>query len=336
MAEVDILVPCYRYGHFLPQCVDSVLTQSMDDVRVLIIDDASPDDSPKVARQLAASDPRVEIVLREHNRGHIEAYNDGIAWAEAPYFLCLSADDFLAPGALRRAVEVLDANPEVVLTYGAAIDLFTGDPVPELVDKPGDADWTIRQGVEFIRETCSSVRNTVPTPAAIVRTKVQKAIGGYRPQLPHSGDLEMWLRFAAHGSVAVTDAVQAFYRLHGNNMSLAVYKHAIEDYLQRKAAFDSFFANDGKLVPGVQQLRRLANSRLGDSAFWTGAAQCARGNFALGRQLLGFANELNPNTRFLPPLGHLSRLNGPGTRAFAAVGDVIKRVGVSMNRSPGG
>lgn len=332
MAKVDIVVPCYRYGHFLRQCVGSVLTQSMSDVRVLIIDDASPDDSPEVARQIAAADARVELLLRDRNRGHVAAYNDGIAWAEAPYFLVLSADDFLAPGALRRAVTVMDANPDVVLTYGAVIDFFPGDIIPELRDSPDDARWKVRSGVEFIRETCETVRNNVPTPSAIVRTSVQKAIGGYRPELYHAGDMEMWMRFAAHGSVAVTDAVQAFYRLHGNNMSTGVYRLVIDNYTQRKMAFDTLFSNDGREVPGAEELRRLADRRLGDSAFWTGMSQLVRGNFALARQLFAFANRLNPSTRFLPPLAHLGRISRPDRLAIAAVGDVIRRVGGTVTR----
>ena len=52
MATVDIVVPCYRYGHFLEECVGSILNQSLDDVRILIIDDASPDDSAAAAKAL--------------------------------------------------------------------------------------------------------------------------------------------------------------------------------------------------------------------------------------------------------------------------------------------
>ena len=53
MSSVDVVVPCYRYGHYLRQCVQSVLDQSVRDVRVLILDDASPDDTEEVGRALA-------------------------------------------------------------------------------------------------------------------------------------------------------------------------------------------------------------------------------------------------------------------------------------------
>lgn len=325
MAKVDIVVPCYRYGCFLPECIDSILSQSLHDFRVLIIDDASPDDSAEVARRLGRSDPRVEVIVHPVNRGHIATYNEGIEWASSPYFLSLSADDFLAPGALQRAADIMDARPDVVLTYGACIEIHSGEPVPVPQTPPGGDAFTVRPGPEFIAETCDTIRNNVPTPTAIVRTSVQKAIGGYIPALYHSGDMEMWMRFAAHGSVAVTPAVQAFYRLHGNNMSTGVYKKVLEDYLQRQAAFDTFFDRDSARVPGAGGLRRLASRRLGDAAYWTGVAQLSRGNKTIGRELLGYARGLNPDTRYWPPFGHLRHLSRPDRRAVAAISDFVRR-----------
>ena len=80
MAKADVVVPCYNYGRFLEACVESILRQSITDIRVLIIDDASSDDSLLVAKQLAQRDSRVTVVSHSQNKGHIETYNEGIAW----------------------------------------------------------------------------------------------------------------------------------------------------------------------------------------------------------------------------------------------------------------
>src|ERR1700724_1442032 len=121
MAKIDVVIPCYNYGRFLQACVHSVLSQSVKDVRLLIIDDASSDNSALVAQRLAAEDPRVEICIHSRNQGHISTYNEAIAWADGDFFLLLSADDLLTPGALERAVGVMNANSDVVLTYGQVI-----------------------------------------------------------------------------------------------------------------------------------------------------------------------------------------------------------------------
>ncbi|WP_253075319.1 MULTISPECIES: glycosyltransferase [unclassified Bradyrhizobium] len=61
MSSVDVVVPCFRYGRFLRECVGSVLTQSGPELRVLIIDDASPDNTAEVAEELVCSDPASAI-----------------------------------------------------------------------------------------------------------------------------------------------------------------------------------------------------------------------------------------------------------------------------------
>src|SRR4051812_4578035 len=106
MSRVDVVIPCYNYGRYLAACVDSVLSQDGVDVRALIIDDASTDDSVRMARALAASDERVRLRCHPRNRGHIATYNEGLLeWADAEYLVLLSADDLLVAGALRRAVK---------------------------------------------------------------------------------------------------------------------------------------------------------------------------------------------------------------------------------------
>src|SRR4051794_40019596 len=100
MSQVDVVIPCYKYAHFLPGCVGSVLAQDGVDVRVLVIDDCSPDDTAEVAAGLRAADPRVEFRRHAVNRGHIATYNEGLLeWAAGDYVLLLSADDMLTPGA---------------------------------------------------------------------------------------------------------------------------------------------------------------------------------------------------------------------------------------------
>ncbi|MFB2604086.1 glycosyltransferase family 2 protein, partial [Rhizobium phaseoli] len=107
MQRVDVVIPCYNYAHFLEECVESVLAQAGVDVRVLILDDCSPDNTPEVGMALASRDSRV--IYRRHpaNKGHIATYNEGIEWAGGDLFLLLSADDYLLAGALGRASELM-------------------------------------------------------------------------------------------------------------------------------------------------------------------------------------------------------------------------------------
>ena len=313
MIKVDIVVPCFNYGRFLEACVRSVLDQSIRNLRVLIIDDASTDDSLAIASQLAEADSRVNIVAHSENRGHIATYNEGIAWASADYFLLLSADDLLVPGALERAINVMDANPDVVLTHGRSA-IWYDELEPPKIDMTTDYTWTRH---DLIEEMCEAVKNCVATPTAIARTSSQQAVGGYRASLPHSGDMEMWLRLAARGAVVRIDTVQAVYRKHSNAMSNAFFEEILSDYRQRKLALDSFFDEYESDLPASRRLRARALNNLAQEAFSRGIGFLRRGRFYGGFELIGWSMDLNSRLRYFPPFWQLLKIPGPDGRKWA-------------------
>lgn len=319
MPQVSVVIPCYNYGRYLRECVASVLTQQGCEVRVLIVDDASTDGSADIARALARDDRRVETILRSKNKGHIAAYNEGIAWARGDYFLLLSADDLAAPGAFARAAAVMQAHPDVVLAHGHEHLLFPGQQLPSF-DRDQDPRWVVSPGIEFVRKSCWSVLNEVGTSTAITRLSAQKAVGGYRAELPHAGDIEMWLRMAARGSVAYTGLTQGIRREHPTNMSKGFHASRLRDYHQRQLAFEMFFAGDGASLSGAQELLALAKTRLADTAVWSGAKQIALGRVRDGVDVIRLATRLRPGIIFAPPLRTLlasinKRVHDPRLRA---------------------
>jgi glycosyltransferase involved in cell wall biosynthesis len=308
MSKVDIVIPCYNYGRFLEACVRSVLSQSIVDLRVLIIDDASSDDSLSVAKKLAQGDRRVSVIAHSRNKGHIRTYNEGIAWASADYFLLLSADDLLVAGALQRATEVMDANSDIVLTYGECILWFDNLPFPVIA--PNENYSWARQ--DLIGEMCATAINFVPTPTAIARTRTQKAIGGYRESLPHTGDMEMWLRFAANGTVARIDAVQGIYRRHSTAMSNPYFAQRMSDYRQCQRAFESFFKECGDRISNSQTLRTMARHTLAHKVFRSGVGLVRRGQFKDGFEFIRSSIDMDRWLCYFPPLWRLPKFPAHG------------------------
>jgi len=285
MSRIDVIVPCYQYGHFLRECVDSVLAQDGVQVRVLVIDDASPDNTAEIASELAARDGRVLFRRHTVNHGHIATYNEGLAWADSTYLLVLDADDLLAPGALLRGTRLMDAHPEVGLIHGHAF--VTRDPATEIFTVGSEHPWRVLSGSAWIHGVCSRGMNPVFQATALVRTSLQRAVGGYRPELPHAGDMEMWLRLAARGSVGIIDGEQACYRQHANNMS-ARYR-GIPDLRQLRECFEMFFSECGHLLTDPQRLRQLALSRVARRALRQSLKSVRRGEINAARELLTFA-----------------------------------------------
>lgn len=306
MASVDVVVPNYRYGRYLRACVTSVLDQGIDDLRVLIIDNASDDDSVDIARQLAAEDRRVQVVARSRNLGPHASFNEGIDWAEADYLLILPSDDILLPGCLRESASFLERNPGVVFTYGEAI-LSYGDERRSEFHTHRQPSWTVMEGGHFIDRFCRNAFFRIANSSLVVRTSAQKAAGYYRPEIPHTDDYEMWLRLACLGDVAQTGAAQSVLRRHGANQSREVDGRPCRHLAETRVAIDSFFRNEGAGLPGWEDLRTRALHSLAARAYWSGSSNICRGRMHAARELFGFAFGLRPSMALLPPLGYLLR-----------------------------
>lgn len=277
MNGVDVVVPCYNYARFLSRCVDSIVSQVGVDVRVLIIDDASSDDTPIVGRALAERDSRITFRRHSSNRGHIATYNEGLLdWAAAKYSALLSADDMLAHGALARAAKVMNDNDDVVMTYGMAL-ILQDDENPKTTTPEVVAGSQVIPGARFVERVCAA-GNVVPTPCAVVRTDVQKELGGYREDLPHSGDMEMWLRFACRGSIGVVRAVQGFYRLHDANMSASYYGRMVSDRMEQLKACRAVCATYGHAISGFDSWVRAMAERFAWDSFWLGVRSFEHGD----------------------------------------------------------
>lgn len=235
---VSVVVPCYNYGRFLPDAVGSVLDQQGVDVEVIIVDDASTDDSAEAAETLA-SDPRVTLVRHETNLGHIVTYNDGLSRVTGDLVVLLSADDLLAPGSLARAAALFEARPEVGLVYGYTPEFNRTPPRPANSGDPTPT-WTVWSGEEWTRRICQRGSNVIVNPEAVVRRAVLESIGGYDPGQPHAADMCFWIEAARFGSIGrVNRAEQAYYRVHGGNMHLGEFEGQYRDALERRIVFDA-------------------------------------------------------------------------------------------------
>lgn len=331
MSRIDVVIPCYKYAQYLRGCVESVLSQEGVEARLLILDDCSPDNTPEVAAELVRRDPRVEYRRHEVNKRHIDTFNEGLLeWASGDYCLLLSADDLLAPGALGRATRLLDAHPEVGLVHGGQLQ-FEEDP-PSLPPNLGEAATTIDPGLAFIEECCRMAHNPVATPTAIGRTALQHAIGGYSKSLSHTADMEMWLRFAARGSVARIEAVQAFKRMHASNMQHQYLGTALGDLKERRQTFNSFFAIDWAQVPDSQRLHGLANKGLAEAAFWSASRAFERGDVASCQQCLDYAVDLWPELASGKEWARLRWKRRLGPRAWNFLRPLIERLRGSRRR----
>lgn len=109
MCKISVIVPVYRVEQYLPQCVDSILAQTLSDIEVILVDDGSPDRCPAICDEYAARDSRVRVIHQE-NGGLSAARNAGIERANGEYLCFIDSDDWISPEYCKRLWEAVNST----------------------------------------------------------------------------------------------------------------------------------------------------------------------------------------------------------------------------------
>ncbi|PWC05171.1 glycosyltransferase family 2 protein [Agromyces badenianii] len=315
-ATVTVVIPCYNYARFLPQAVASVLGQESVSVDIVVVDDASTDDSLSVAEEIAANDPRVRVLANPRNLGAVATFNRGLEQATGEYLVRLDADDLLTPGSLRRAVAVMQYLPGVGLVYGHPIH-FAGDVPPPARTDP--LEWTVWAGSDWLAARCVDGTNVITSPEVVMRRSVVDVVGGQLP-LAHTHDMEMWLRIAAHSDVAyIVGADQAWHREHPGSLSTRA-EDPLVILAEIRDAFDLLFDGLGGAFERGAELHAASRRAIALEAIAEARRLLDRGRATdqAGR-LLAFAAEVDPEIRSTRVWRGLDRRSASAMPAAAAI-----------------
>jgi glycosyltransferase involved in cell wall biosynthesis len=214
--KVTFIIPCYKLAHLLPECINSILSQTYEDFEVLIMDDCSPDNTPEVARSFA--DPRVKHIRNEPNLGHLPNYNKGISLARSEYLWLISADDRLRTDkALEQYVRMMEENPGIGFVCSPAVELRGGietGPVSDSVLRDRD---TVFEGHDFLNILL--FQDVVIASSGMVRKTCYDKYGAFPLDLPYAGDWYLWCLFALHCQVGYIAYPMLNYRQHDLSMT---------------------------------------------------------------------------------------------------------------------
>lgn len=274
--RVSIVVPLYNYGHFLGECIDSILTQDGVDVDVLVIDDASTDDSLTIAHAIAAADNRVRVVSNQPNIGMVATINDGLWSVEGDYVVKMDADDMLTPAALARATALLEAHPSVGFVYGFPV-AFAESPPHHSRTKV--RSWTVWSGHDWLEIRCRKGSNCIMQPEVVMRREALHAAGRYRPAMGHAPDFDMWLRLAAIADVGrINGADQGYYRLHPDSWQRTMSDFYLRDLEAARNAFTHLFDGPGSAFPDASILLMKARRAIAINAINRARRACDEGS----------------------------------------------------------
>jgi glycosyltransferase involved in cell wall biosynthesis len=213
----------------LPECINSILSQTYGDFEILIMDDCSPDNTREVAQSF--TDPRVQYIRNDPNLGHLRNYNKGIGIARGKYIWLISGDDRLRVNyALERYVRLMETHPSVGYVFCPAMSLEDAVETRAAAWTVNGIHDTIIDGRRFAARLVES--NSVAAPSAMARRACYDKMGVFPLDLPYAGDWYLWCLFALHFDVAYFTEPMVNYRLHGMSMtSHTALRRKLEDNL---------------------------------------------------------------------------------------------------------
>ena len=251
---VSVIVGVYNKERFVGECLRSVLAQTYTNWELIVVDDASTDNSLAEAERVIADAPRVRILRRETNSGHPGVVrNEAVRTSHGKYVAFLDADDLWKPEKLAVQVAYMEEHPEYPLTHtrceeidaeGQVLRVRHGGNLPP----PGDC---LR---ELFRH-CFICTSTV-----VVRKDFGEALGWFpeKPEYRCGEDYEFFVRCAGKGLVGMPDGILGCYR----NVPLTIsrrgdnWKATPSDYPRKCIFFRRKELWQGRLTPG--EMRRIA------------------------------------------------------------------------------
>ncbi len=260
MPTVSVIIPAYNRANVLDRAVTSVLNQNYQDFEIIVVDDASSDNTQEIVDGL--NDKRIKYIRHDKNSGEAAARNTGIEAAAGKYIASQDSDDEWLPGKLERQVILLESSPrEVGVAYTGFWRVEGNAKVyfpPERIDrKEGDVHRELLRG------------NFVGTPTTVVKKECFQKMGGFDERLRHLVDWEMWIRISQlYEFICINEPLVLSYSMadavSANAFALIeAHEYILEKHVEK-------FARDKSVLAGEQ--------------YWIGNLWCKIGNKKRGRE----------------------------------------------------
>ena len=213
MPTVDVIIPAYNAASFLPSAIQSVLAQTFDDWRIVLIDDGSTDNTAGVIAPYRQQLGPKLLYLYQPNTGLPAARNAAIRSSSAPFLALLDADDIWLPQRLTESLRCFHHRPEVGLSYGfvSRIDA-NGAIIDTFADRNKHAEGWIAPYI-YMRMI------DLPCPTITFRRECVDAVGLFDETLRATEDRDLWVRIALRYQVALAPHILAYYRTSPASMT---------------------------------------------------------------------------------------------------------------------
>lgn len=206
--ELSIIMPVYNRDKYIGEAINSLLSQTYQNFELIIINDASTDNSLQIIKSF--KDKRIKVLINEQNKGIVFSRNKGLQIAQGEYIAPFDSDDIALPEKFLKQINFLNSNPEFGM-IGSWVKLI--DENGKLLQKK----WKLNAKPERI-PSCLLFRNYFAQPSVIIR-KEAIPIGGYNPDFEIGEDYIMWINIANKFKTYNLPEYLVLCRFHESNSS---------------------------------------------------------------------------------------------------------------------
>lgn len=255
---VSIVIPCYKQGKYLRECLDSIISQTYTNWEAIVIDDGSPDETENICIQLKKEIKNLHYI-KKNNGGLSSARNNGLLFCSGEYIQFLDADDLLEPNKLEYQCQILSSNSNVDVVYGSARYFDDGEYERRLrfnlLNIDPDLDWIDNIAKSRGSQLAKLINgNIFPVCAPMFRENVFHRVGIFNEALSSHEDWELWVRMALLNV--------SFYYSHIKNTNALIRVHSNSLSQNKKNMQGTIIKtrlNFSKIIPSQQKLVREKN-----------------------------------------------------------------------------
>ncbi len=208
---VSVVMPIYNVEAYLPQAINSILSQSYRNIEFIIVDDASTDNSYAIARSFAARDKRIRVYRNKVNSGISITAKKCLSYARGEFIARMDGDDIALPERFAKQIKYLQTHPETVAVGGQCL----------LIDKDGTIVGQKNFPTEF-EDIYKYIFRFVPLqqPTLMINTALLPAdFQYYRDGMNTAEEIELIFKLFMYGKVENLNDVLLMYRVHNGNTS---------------------------------------------------------------------------------------------------------------------
>jgi glycosyltransferase involved in cell wall biosynthesis len=217
--KVSVLIPTYNYAYCLDECIQSVLNQTFQDFELIVIDDASRDNTDEVMQKYE-SDSRISYYRNPVNLGLVGNWNKCLGYAKGDYIKILCADDKFREDLLEKFVQVMETHPDVSLVACNKVMFGKSSVTVKLPLQH------LQKGREVIYHTLRSF-GWMGEPTCVMFRRKNLSVGLFKTDVVWLPDWEMWLRQLNVGDAYFIPEPLAYVQNHSGQLTKTVMKRFI-------------------------------------------------------------------------------------------------------------